>query len=110
VQHDKEIPVQLAQASLKPKADPELAADVASAPFAPEPEGPVPAEQTEIAQQGDGPRAPNLMGKTMRDVVTETAALGLVIESRGSGVARTQKPLPGTVLQPGERIMVQFGR
>jgi len=108
VPHDQEIPVQLAQASLKPKVDSDSAADVASPPFAPEPEGTGASDQT--APQGDGPRAPNLMGKTMRDVVIETAALGLQIDTQGSGLARTQKPLPGTVLQPGERIMVQFGR
>jgi membrane peptidoglycan carboxypeptidase len=115
VEHDKEIPVQVAQARTKSKPDPEAAADVSSAPFAPEPEGASADELVQTAQlgsspMGDGPRAPNLMGKTMRDVVNETAALGLVVESHGSGVAKTQKPLPGTVLQPGERIMVQFGR
>jgi cell division protein FtsI (penicillin-binding protein 3) len=110
VQHDKELPVQLAQASLKPKADPEMVADVASAPLAPEPEGELPSESSETAQANAGPRAPNLVGKNMRDVVNEASSLGMVIESHGSGIVKSQKPAPGAVLQPGERIMVQFGR
>jgi cell division protein FtsI (penicillin-binding protein 3) len=114
VQHDKELTEQVAQGAPTQKPDPAAVADVASAPFAPEPEPaanqPVETAELRLAPQVEGPRTPNLMGKTMRDVITETSALGLTIESQGSGIARTQKPAPGAVLQPGERIMVQFGR
>jgi cell division protein FtsI (penicillin-binding protein 3) len=56
------------------------------------------------------PRAPNFVGKTMRNVLAEAAAKGLTVLPDGSGVARVQVPAPGAVLRQGERIRVQFSR
>ena len=57
-----------------------------------------------------GPRVPNFRGKTMRAVLAEAAAKGLIVLPDGSGVARMQVPPPGAVLHPGESIRVQFVR
>ncbi len=57
-----------------------------------------------------GPRVPNFQGKSMRDVIQESAALGLPLEFAGAGVARMQFPEPGKILPMGQSIRVQFGR
>ncbi len=57
-----------------------------------------------------GPRVPNFQGKSMRDVIQESAALGLPLEFAGAGVARMQFPEPGKILPIGQSIRVQFGR
>jgi cell division protein FtsI (penicillin-binding protein 3) len=57
-----------------------------------------------------GPRVPNFRGKSMRAVGEEAAGLGLPVVLEGSGTARAQAPLPGSVLLPGERVRVEFKR
>ena len=57
-----------------------------------------------------GPKVPDLRGLTLRAVLEESAATGLLIEVQGEGMARTQDPPPGSVLAPGARIRVQFTR
>jgi cell division protein FtsI (penicillin-binding protein 3) len=57
-----------------------------------------------------GPRVPNFQGKSMREVIQESAALGLPLEFAGAGVARIQFPEPGKILPMGQSIRVQFGR
>jgi cell division protein FtsI (penicillin-binding protein 3) len=57
-----------------------------------------------------GPRVPNFQGKSMRDVIQESAALGLPLEFAGAGIARMQFPEPGKILPIGQSIRVQFGR
>ena len=57
-----------------------------------------------------GPKMPNFRGKTMRAVLQECAAMGLKVDTQGSGVARSQTPAPGAVIGLGERITVQFAR
>lgn len=57
-----------------------------------------------------GPKVPDLRGMTLRAVLEESAAAGLVVEVRGNGMARAQDPAPGSVLAPGARIRVQFAR
>ena len=57
-----------------------------------------------------GPRVPNFQGRTMRDVIEQSAALGVPVEFTGSGVARGQFPEPGAILPLGQSIRVQFGR
>jgi hypothetical protein len=46
----------------------------------------------------------------MRDVIQESAALGIPVEFAGSGIARAQIPAPGAILPLGERVRIQFGR
>ncbi|MBI1899424.1 MAG: transpeptidase family protein [Acidobacteria bacterium] len=58
----------------------------------------------------NGPKVPNFQGKTKRLVIEESAALGLLVEFRGDGIARVQEPPPGMVLRPGERVRIQFAR
>jgi penicillin-binding protein 2B len=57
-----------------------------------------------------GPRAPDFAGKTLRDVLEQSAALGIQVEFTGSGLAAAQQPAPGAPLRQGERIRVQFAR
>ncbi len=57
-----------------------------------------------------GPRVPNFQGKSMRDVIQESSALGLPLEFAGAGIARMQFPEPGKILPMGQSIRVQFGR
>ena len=67
-----------------------------------------------ISQAGkpepQGPRVPDFQGMSMRAVVAEAAAMGLPVVVDGSGTARLQIPAPGSVLERGERIRVQFAR
>jgi cell division protein FtsI (penicillin-binding protein 3) len=62
------------------------------------------------AATATGPRVPNFRGKSMRDVLAEAAAKGLIIMPDGSGIARVQYPPAGTPLHEGDRIRVQFAR
>jgi len=57
-----------------------------------------------------GPRAPNFLGRSVREVIEQSAALGVPMEFSGSGIARAQVPEPGAALPPGESVRVQFGR
>ena len=47
---------------------------------------------------------------TLRDVLEQSAALGIQVDFTGSGLAAAQQPAPGTPLRQGERIRVQFAR
>ena len=69
-------------------------------PPAPVPHGPV----------SNATMVPDFRGKSMRDVVEESSANGIVVMIEGSGVARAQVPLPGTPLRPGEQIRIVFTR
>lgn len=55
-------------------------------------------------------RVPNFQGKSMRDVIQESAALGIPVEFTGSGIARAQMPRPGEMLPQGRSVRVEFGR
>jgi len=57
-----------------------------------------------------GPKVPNFRGKTKREVMAESTALGVRVEIAGTGIARQQEPQPGSVLRPGERVKVRFAR
>ena len=58
----------------------------------------------------DAPKVPNFVGKTVKDVMTEAAADGLEVDMDGSGLARDQTPMAGSLLMPGEHIRVRFKR
>jgi cell division protein FtsI (penicillin-binding protein 3) len=58
----------------------------------------------------EGPMAPDFRGKSMRDVIEESAARGLDVIIEGSGVARAQAPLPGSPLRRGQQIRIVFTR
>jgi len=58
----------------------------------------------------NAPKAPNFVGKTVKDVIAEAAAQGIEIDMLGEGLAKTQIPSPGTSLIPGEHVRVRFAR
>lgn len=66
--------------------------------------------KTNSARDLAGPRVPNFRGKTLRDVVEESSALGIPVEFKGGGIAQTQVPEAGAVLPLGQSVRVQFGR
>lgn len=57
-----------------------------------------------------GPQVPNFKGRSLRDVIQQSAALGIPVEFRGEGIARAQIPEPGGILPVGQSVRVQFGR
>lgn len=83
---------------------------VASAPDVLDQRGLFPRGGTDPAPDWAGPRAPNFQGKTVRDVIEESAALGVRVEFAGSGIARGQIPEPGAPLPLGHPVRIQFGR
>ncbi len=69
----------------------------------------VPAPTVEIAE-GDGVLAPQLLGKTVREVTEECLKMGLTPVLVGTGIATGQSPEPGETIRRGSRITVQFAR
>jgi cell division protein FtsI (penicillin-binding protein 3) len=53
---------------------------------------------------------PDFRGRTVRDVVAESASLGLRLDIQGRGVALRQWPAAGMPVPPGARVRVAFGR
>jgi cell division protein FtsI (penicillin-binding protein 3) len=53
---------------------------------------------------------PDFRGKTTRDVIQQSTAMGVPVEVFGSGMALRQDPPPGSALRPGVTVKVQFGR
>ena len=64
----------------------------------------------ELAKADAGPVVPEFRGKTMREVVEESAESGVVVALDGSGIAWNQTPAPGTALMAGTKVRVQFRR
>jgi len=60
--------------------------------------------------EGEGIPAPQLLGKTVRDVTQECLKMGLTPVLVGTGVATEQSPEPGAAIRRGSRITVQFAR
>jgi len=92
-----------------PAEDEEDADDLAIAGISqpPEPEEEQPAPVVAVANPND-PKVPNFRGKTKRAVLEESQALGVRVVIAGSGIARSQEPPAGAILQRGERITVHF--
>lgn len=67
------------------------------------------ASTVELAE-GEGIPAPNLKGKTVREVTEQCMKLGLNPVLSGTGLAAGQTPDPGTFIRRGSRINVQFVR
>ena len=57
-----------------------------------------------------GPKVPDFVGKTVKDVMQEAAADGVEVEMLGDGLSRAQLPTAGTPLIPGEHVRVKFTR
>ena len=67
------------------------------------------AMQTADAVQ-PGPKVPNFLGKTVRDVVEEAAERGINVDLLGEGMASAQSLPPGSPFNPGAHIRVRFAR
>jgi cell division protein FtsI (penicillin-binding protein 3) len=74
--------------------------------------GPVPAATAPTVElaEGEGIPAPQLIGKTVREVTQLCLKMGLAPVLVGTGVATDQNPQPGAILRRGSGITVQFGR
>jgi cell division protein FtsI (penicillin-binding protein 3) len=59
---------------------------------------------------GSAPKAPDFVGKTVRDVIQQATGIGIEVDMLGDGLARAQNPPAGTLLSPGEHIRVRFAR
>ena len=60
-----------------------------------------------------GPKVPDFRGMTLRGVLEESSARGMPVETLGApdvGLVRNQDPAAGTILPPGERVRVEFGK
>lgn len=53
---------------------------------------------------------PDLRGQSVRDVARTCAQLGLRLEAAGDGRAVKQSPAPGSEVDPGQVVRVEFGR
>ncbi|SEG54765.1 peptidoglycan synthetase FtsI [Bryocella elongata] len=53
---------------------------------------------------------PQFDGKALRLVVQQAGALGLRVQTLGSGMAREQAPAPGTMVPVGTEVVVRFAR
>jgi cell division protein FtsI (penicillin-binding protein 3) len=55
-------------------------------------------------------RVPSLVGLSMRDVVLQANTAGLEVEIAGSGTAREQAPMAGSMVAEGTKIVVKCSR
>jgi cell division protein FtsI (penicillin-binding protein 3) len=53
---------------------------------------------------------PDLRGQSVRDAARTCIRLGLILEAVGEGKALRQTPVPGTEVDSGQRVQVEFGR
>ena len=63
-----------------------------------------------VIDAGSRVAVPEFRGDALRAVVEHAGALGLRVETLGSGVAREQAPTAGTMVPPGTEIVVRFVR
>ena len=73
------------------------------------PQNPAAAEIAQ-AEEPTGPVVPLFRGKTLREVVRESAETGVSVSLDGSGIAWNQTPAAGTPLESGMKVRVQFRR
>jgi cell division protein FtsI (penicillin-binding protein 3) len=74
-----------------------------AAPAAPVNQGAVTVANQRVA-------VPSFTGKTMREVVVEASGAGLAVQVLGSGIARQQAPVPGTMVPTGTEVVVRFAQ
>lgn len=66
--------------------------------------------QSQMVAAITGPKAPDFIGKTVKESLQEALAAGIELEIRGDGLARAQYPAAGAQLAPGKHIRVRFTR
>jgi cell division protein FtsI (penicillin-binding protein 3) len=115
-----DVPKDLPEAPEKPRAKPDAAEsdDLAIADL--DPKQPNILEDDESPAQAPapvagsnvqtGPRVPNFVGKTVRQVVEMASTNGIPVILDGSGIVRDQMPPAGEVLPPGQKVKVDFAR
>jgi cell division protein FtsI (penicillin-binding protein 3) len=91
----------------QPPLDAVLPAGASPDAASPVPEQP---SQTVAFSGQDGIPVPNLTGRTARAVMEECQRVGLVPSLIGSGVVLEQFPSAGSLVPPGSRVTVRFGR
>ncbi len=104
-----------AKLKIKPVDDGDPVADLATPPTEEEAraaagEGAVEGSGASLNAEVSGPKAPDLVGKTVKEVMQEAAEDGIDVDMRGEGLAKAQYPPAGALLTPGERIRVRFER
>jgi cell division protein FtsI (penicillin-binding protein 3) len=57
-----------------------------------------------------GPKVPNFLGKTVKDVMQQAAQQGIDVDLMGDGMARAQSLRPGSILAQGAHVRVRFTR
>jgi cell division protein FtsI (penicillin-binding protein 3) len=67
-------------------------------------------DATQTAADVNGPKVPDFVGETVKNVMQEATAKGIDVEMLGDGMARAQDPPAGSALSPGEHIRVRFMR
>ncbi len=68
-----------------------------------------PADRVVITNTGQL-RVPSFIGLSVRQVIEQAGSAGLEAEIVGSGIAREQAPVPGTLVPAGTKIVVRCGR
>jgi len=63
-----------------------------------------------VIHSGKQLRVPSLIGLPLRKVIEQAAAAGFEVTITGSGTARDQSPVAGTMVDTGTRIAVRCGR
>ncbi len=53
---------------------------------------------------------PDLRGRSVRDVARACAKLGLQLEAHGEGLVMKQNPAPGSEIESGQVVHIEFGR
>jgi cell division protein FtsI (penicillin-binding protein 3) len=65
---------------------------------------------TVVVDAHDRVAVPAFVGEPVRQAVESAGNAGLSLEVVGSGIAREQVPVPGTMVPPGTGIVVRFSR
>ena len=63
-----------------------------------------------VVDAGRRVAVPDFRGEALRNVVEQAGGIGLRVQMLGSGLAREQAPIAGTLVPPGTEIVVRFTR
>jgi cell division protein FtsI (penicillin-binding protein 3) len=105
-----EVPDRVAEQNLRDLSRAPDRAQAAHAIFA-RARGELPHVQEVVERGKVGPgqvRIPDLTGVPMRSALRDMADLGLAVDIRGSGLLVEQRPVPGSVVDKGARVELNF--
>ena len=104
----------LSDASAKPAQPEQQQSKAASTPalaqLAQNTAPPQPVGKSVTVSEAKQLRVPSLVGLSVRDVIVQAAAAGLDVDVTGSGTAREQAPVAGTMVAEGTKIVVKCSR